>query len=826
MNVWQIITRGRTSIRASLGWVLAGTLLCGLFIASYFSWSFITLERMQYEVSSQSLALRKLDRLSEQLDLLLVSADLAIGAGETYTAQIALSLTGGLTQQILEIGGDDTLPYDKRQLDRFELLLGKLRQQIKAREEIELEGSADGMTSLLKMFDDTSGEIVTIFENLSETAQSYASNKSIHLAERRAGSAREYSIALIIYFLANAVIIFWAFRRIAWPLEELTRKVDTAMESGSALQTSLKGPLELTRLARHFARLVAQLEQKVAERTIELLSKTERLEQEIAERTAVQVALESAKNLAEKSSKIKSEFLSVMSHELRTPMNAVLGSLSLIRSSGITEEQREYVDIADESGKALVDLLGDILDLSKIESEELNLKHEPFSVYEVLSTTVNMLQRRAVEKGLRMSAVIDPDVPAMLIGDFTRVRQVLINLVGNAIKFTEEGFIKIHLSSDSHDSPEGAVRFSVIDSGIGVEQCTQEDIFDSFTQVDSSMTREHSGVGLGLAICSKLAHAMGGSCGLEAASGSGSTFWFTVALPTRDDIADSNNGFVSVPPDPEPVLVVADIDAFAAEWLCKILKIYGVPFSTVGSGKEATAKFKSAAAGKNPYVCLIVPARNFGHLASTSLRQMASSIREPGGRFIVLSDTKETLISDMIEEGLIDAWHCGTICQYHLIKTILRKQRTATPLAESSSTPVGDRLLRNGSTRILIVEDSRANRLIATAILQNAGFQVDGAGSGTEAIEKFQQTDFDLVLMDLQMSEMDGFETTREIRSLPTESCGTPIIAFSANVMEETRNRCMEAGMNDFISKPLVKETLLERITYWTADRKNKVGAF
>lgn len=670
------------SIRANLSWVLAGTLVCGLCITSYFSWSLIKLERAQYEVSSHSLALRELHSVSEQLDLLLVSSDLAIGSGESYTAQLAMSLANELAKQVSEMGPDGALPHDQRNLDRFEVLLTELGLQINAHESLATQGHDADRSGMLARFDETSGEIVRIFEQMAANAQAYADQKSAELTTRRADSSRQQIMALVLYFLANAVIVFWTIRRIAWPLEELTRSADMAMNDGSEFGTPSRGPVEIVRLARHFGRLVARLEHKVEARTRELLDKTERLEEEVAERKAMHVALESAKESAEKSSRVKSEFLSVMSHELRTPMNAVLGSLSLIRDSGISEEQREYVDIADESGQALIELLGEILDLSKIEAEEFELKKEPFSVYEVLSTTVNMLQWNAKEKGLRLSAQIDPDVPATLIGDFHRVRQILINLVNNAIKFTEKGYIDIHISAAQKIGSLESVRFGVTDSGIGIDKTAKLEVFDSFTQVDSSLTREHSGVGLGLAICSKLAQAMGGSCGVESTPGTGSTFWFTVALPIQAEDFEGDDGLFRIPWNPAP-------------------------------------------------------------------------------------DRAESL--------------------------------------------------QNNSARILIVEDSRANRLIATAILENAGFEVEGAGSGPEAIDKFQKADFDLVLMDLQMSEMDGLETTRAIRNLPIQSSNAPIIAFSANVMEETRRHCIAAGMNDFVSKPFIKETLLDKIAHWTA---------
>jgi signal transduction histidine kinase len=760
------------SLRANLGWVLAGTLVCGLCIAGYFSWSLTHLERMQYEVSSHSLTLRELHSISEQLDLLLVSSDLAIGSGETYTAQIAMSLSSDLVQGIERFGIDSSLPFDQRQIERFSRLLIELENQIRQFESYAGQGHDTDRADLLTRFDGTSGELVRTFEDMSVTAQAFATRKSTELAKKRIAFTTYHLLALILYFTANAVIVYWALRRIAWPLETLTCSVDEAMVTGSPLATSFDGPLEMSRLAKHFGRLVAQLEQRVTARTQELLDKTERLEQEVADRKTMQRALELAKERAEKSSRVKSEFLSVMSHELRTPMNAVLGSLSLFRDSGITAEQQKYVDIADESGKALVELLGEIL---------------------------------------------DPDVPVSLVGDFTRLRQILINLVNNAIKFTDEGYVRINISNEPGKERPGLLRFSVTDTGIGVDDSDRTKIFETFTQADSSLSRDHSGVGLGLSICMKLARAMGGTCGMDGTRGQGSTFWFTVALPAPADAIASEDSAISALSDPSPVLIVENGDAFATAWLSEVLTAYRVPFTTVADSEVAMAELTAAKQAGNPYECIIINLQYSGFSEVSSVRQLASSVHELGGRIVALYSTQEHLTEEMVESPLFDSRHCGTVCQNELMKAVLADmEENVTSPPKNTCMPMNAGSNHRASTRILIVEDSLANRLIASAILKNAGFDVDGVGSGTDAIEKLGNTDFDVVLMDLQMSGMDGFEATRKIRNLKVPGSSTPIIAFSANVMEETRQQCREVGMNDFVSKPFVKETLLNKIAQWT----------
>jgi CheY-like chemotaxis protein len=428
-----------------------------------------------------------------------------------------------------------------------------------------------------------------------------------------------------------------------------------------------------------------------------------------------------------------------------------------------------------------------------------------------------MLQGRAREKGLRLSTIVDPDVPVSLVGAFTRLRQILINLVNNAIKFTDEGYVRINISNEPGKERPGLLRFSVTDTGIGVDDSDRTKIFETFTQADSSLSRDHSGVGLGLSICMKLARAMGGTCGMDGTRGQGSTFWFTVALPAPADAIASEDSAISALSDPSPVLIVENGDAFATAWLSEVLTAYRVPFTTVADSEVAMAELTAAKQAGNPYECIIINLQYSGFSEVSSVRQLASSVHELGGRIVALYSTQEHLTEEMVESPLFDSRHCGTVCQNELMKAVLADmEENVTSPPKNTCMPMNAGSNHRASTRILIVEDSLANRLIASAILKNAGFDVDGVGSGTDAIEKLGNTDFDVVLMDLQMSGMDGFEATRKIRNLKVPGSSTPIIAFSANVMEETRQQCREVGMNDFVSKPFVKETLLNKIAQWT----------
>jgi CheY-like chemotaxis protein len=268
---------------------------------------------------------------------------------------------------------------------------------------------------------------------------------------------------------------------------------------------------------------------------------------------------------------------------------------------------------------------------------------------------------------------------------------------------------------------------------------------------------------------------------------------------------------------PSPVLLVENGDAFAAAWISKVLNMHQIPFTTLATSGEAMVELAAAKQGSNPYECTVVPLQLHSSSDDTTASRLASSVHDNGGRIIAAYSEMEFLTEEMVGNRLFDARHCGTVCQNEFLRAVLGDtEKEVEPLLRNPCKTLKTDHEHHAGTRVLIVEDSRANRLIAAAILQNSGFEVDVAGSGAEAIEIFEHTDFDLILMDLQMSGMDGFEATREIRKLKAPKNNTPIIAFSANVMEEIREQCSEAGMNDFVSKPFVKDTLVEKITQWT----------
>jgi signal transduction histidine kinase/CheY-like chemotaxis protein len=535
-------------IRDYLSSILISTVLCGLFMAGYFAWDARTVQELQYDATEQSLVLRELRQIGEHLDASLVLADLSIGAGETYSAQAAsdgLRKVGDRVSVLSDSVPHIVSPQAARQLSSIaDEINDFMRSDLNA-----LRGHGDDRGGELAAFDRASAQLVDRYTELEETVESFAGEREAAYRELVSGQPRRLLLIVSTYLLVTALIVLWCQKKIARPLEELAVSAHNAMTFGDHFAPPATTVQETRELGTQLQELVSHLENMVTQRTRALDDKRWALEREIAERIDTERALVEAKAAAEESNSAKSDFLSVMSHELRTPMNAVLGALTLVRESGLNEEQESYVRIADESGQALLTLLGDILSLSKLDSEGVSLSPDRLSLSELLDSTVGILHSQAADKGLELRWKMEPGMPDDWDGDFDRIRQVLMNLVVNAIKFTESGCIDV--SAQLEDGADGKphVLLRVVDTGVGIPSDKLLSIFDNFSQIDESLSREHAGVGLGLSICKRLVSAMGGVCGVESQQGEGSSFWFTVPRTPESELPE-----ISVTENPSQAL--------------------------------------------------------------------------------------------------------------------------------------------------------------------------------------------------------------------------------------------------------------------------------
>ena len=538
-----------------------------------------------------------------------------------------------------------------------------------------------------------------------------------------------------------------------------------------------------------------------------------RLNASLAALAAREEELIRAKDAAEAASRAKGQFVANMSHEIRTPLNGVIGMTSLLLDTPLTEEQRELAETARSSGGALLAVINDVLDFSKIEAGRMDLEEVEFDPGLVAEEAVGLLAGEAERKGLEIGAVLHGDLPGRIVGDPTRLRQILVNLVGNAIKFTERGEIVVRAAVVENDGAAATLRFEVSDTGIGIDPAAQAKLFESFTQADSSTTRRFGGTGLGLAICRHLARLMGGDIGVESEQGRGSTFWFTIRRPTRpatdpagSSLADLARGARLLCVDPRPSRRRIVQEQFQAQ---------GARCDVAADADEAVAIFRAAAAaGDAPRVVLVD-----GADPRVDRAALAAALRaEPEGARL--------RFAGLTVRGRGPSQGAG--CDFWLHAPLRRDQMraclapTPRPAPRSDAAPArpaqgGTLAASIGATLpLLVAEDNPVNQKLIARLLAKMGFEIDIVPDGAAAVEAVERRRYGAVLMDCQMPEMDGYQATSEIRRLEAGSDRRlPIIAMTAHAMRGDREKCEASGMDDYVSKPIDVAELEGTLARW-----------
>jgi signal transduction histidine kinase/CheY-like chemotaxis protein len=592
-------------------------------------------------------------------------------------------------------------------------------------------------------------------------------------------------------------------------LEDQTRDlafVASRDDETGQLARTLRKMLEALRSARD------ELEERVRDRTIKLALANQGLEDEIAERKRAEYESHRAREIAEEASRAKGEFLANVSHEIRTPINAILGMTELTLDTDLTTEQHENLAIVQSATNSLLTIINDLLEFSKIEAGKLELDPIPFDLRNSLDDVMGMLALRAHTKGLELTCRVGPDVPHQVIGDSARLRQILINLVGNAIKFTEGGDVGVDVEVEAPGEAEVELHFRVRDTGIGVPKAKQKVIFEPFTQADGSTTRLYGGTGLGLTISAQLVGLMGGQVWVDSAVGEGSTFHFTARLGVSGDVPWAERA--SLERLQGLNVLVVDDNSINRRILAEALNLWGMLPTLAEDGRAALAHLQQARHTGKSFSLVIIDA----HMPEMDGFALAERIGTNPGLTVAML----LMLTSADRPGAAERGRELGIAAY-LTKPIRRRQ-----LLEVIKTTLGMKALedcRRSSVasakttattrplRILVAEDNPFNQRVAVLMLAKLGHAATVAGNGKEAVESLERLDFDLVFMDVQMPEMDGFQATTAIRSMEVgTSRHVPIIAMTAHAGNEDRDRCLDGGMNGYVSKPIQEDTLRQAI--------------
>lgn len=608
------------------------------------------------------------------------------------------------------------------------------------------------------------------------------------------GNVRKVNVMISLGLAATLMLLLLSItQRVTKPLKELMGIMRRAQFGETYVRAELKGPRDIIEMEDAFNTMIHALQDR-------------------------ETQLETARDAALQSARVQGEFAANVSHELRTPLNGILGMLELLSGMGLSPKQKEYVNIARNSSDALMALIDDILDFSKIDSGKLQTLEEDFNLRELLDDVVSIMATQAQTKDLDLAHLICQSVPPILKGDARRIRQLLLNLCGNAIKFTRTGEVSIHVVAVVVENEKYTVRFEVKDTGIGIAEEAKERIFEAFAQADGSTTRKFGGTGLGLAICKQLVKVLHGEIGVDSNVGKGSAFWFEIPLKISEKCSE-------LEPDHEPgsmdlrILIVDDSEVVQFN-LLQTLEKWGAYVECADSDESALLKLRHAS---KPFDIVFVDELMPGCNGIELMRTMSRATDIESAKLVLMTGQAhaESFLDRFVE---IDAYVRKPILQSTLFDCISSAMKGSLNIVNPLFTVEEENKNRLISANVLVAEDNSANQQVAIGMLERLGCSVTVAANGLEAVNQLGRSRYDAVLMDCNMPEMDGYQATEQIRLLEDSNSHIPIIAMTANVQEGDREKCLQTGMDDYLSKPLKLDKLRQKLEHWLPDASQSIA--